>query len=691
VQFLNCCIKTFSAKIFTMNYFRPFLIIFYFFSAQFAVGQCPGQIEALLNIVPDNYGSETTWEFTGPGGAPLYASGGPYTDGVMTPINQSVCLDSNTLVTFTIYDGYGDGICCTYGNGSYSVTIDGSVVASGGQFLASESTVVSGTLMSYDASMIQLNTPYSKVSNLENATISGTIINVGSTTLGSIDLSYQVGNQAVVSETFSLSNIVTFDEFEYSFVTPWVPAAIGVQDIRVWIDDLNASNADMDNNNDTIVVAVDVYQAVVPPNVLDDYLLAPPVFSTIATAAQQIDKPMDLDFHPYRSNELWVINEEDVSGGGTTVTIYDAGLPAQSSVFKEDGNNWHFMSLPTGIAFGTNGNFASSPGVFDANHNNTEFTGPTLWSSDMSIYAQYAGPGTNGSHLDMLHESPHSMGIAHHKDNAYWVFDGFNTDIVLYDFKADHGPGMSYHGDAVIKRYEEVNVARDAIDPMIPSHLVLNKSNGWLYIADVGNDRVIRMNTASGNVGAPLVGLEQLAAYNQMVNVVQETVVDSGLIRPCGIDILDDRMILGDYQTGDIRFYDISVNPASYLGKISTGASGLTGLKIGPQGNIWFTNRLTEQVRKVVPSVATEVATLMQDIQFEIYPNPSKSNFTLDFSQKMVQAVVRITDAGGKLIYRTTIKGSDKLVLNGRNWSKGIYFVHVSTGEQTTNRKLIKY
>ncbi len=674
-----------------MNYFRSFLIIFYFFSAQFAVGQCPGQIEALLNIVPDNYGSETTWEFTGPGGAPVYASGGPYTDGVMTPINQSVCLDSNTLVTFTIYDGYGDGICCTYGNGSYSVTIDGSVVASGGQFLASESTVVSGTLMSYDASMIQLNTPYSKVSNLENTSISGTIINIGSTTLGSIDLSYQVGNQAVVSETFSLSNIVTFDEFEYSFVTPWVPATIGVQDIRVWIDDLNASNADMDNNNDTIVVAVDVYQAVVPPNVLDDYLLAPPVFSTIATAAQQIDKPMDLDFHPYRSNELWVINEEDVSGGGTTVTIYDAGLPAQSSVFKEDGNNWHFMSLPTGIAFGTNGNFASSPGVFDANHNNTEFTGPTLWSSDMSIYAQYAGPGTNGSHLDMLHESPHSMGIAHHKDNAYWVFDGFNTDIVLYDFKADHGPGMSYHGDAVIKRYEEVNVARDAIDPMIPSHLVLNKSNGWLYIADVGNDRVIRMNTASGNVGTSLVGLEQLAAYNQMVNVVQETVVDSGLIRPCGIDILDDRMILGDYQTGDIRFYDISVNPASYLGKISTGASGLTGLKIGPQGNIWFTNRLTEQVRKVVPSVATAVATLMQDIQFEIYPNPSKSNFTLDFSQKMMHAVVRITDAGGKLIYHTTIIGSDKLVLNGRNWSKGIYFVHVSSGEQTPNRKLIKY
>lgn len=661
-----------------------------FLSVQLAFGQCPGQIEASLTIVPDNYGSETTWEFTGPGGAPVYASGGPYTDGNTTPVNETACLDSNTLVTFTIYDGYGDGICCSYGNGSYSVSIDGNVVASGGQFLASESTVVSGSLMAYDASMLQLNTPYAKVSNLENATISGTIMNIGSTTLGSIDLSYQVGSQAVVSETFSLSNVVSFDEFEFSFATAWTPSTVGVQDVRVWIDNLNASNPDMNNSNDTIFVSVDVYQAFVSPNILDDYLLAPPVYSTIATSAQQIDKPMDLDFHPYRANELWVINEEDVPGGGTTVTIYDAGMPSQSSVFKEDGNNWHFMSLPTGIAFGTNGNFASSPGVFDANHNNTEFTGPTLWSSDMSIYAQYAGPGTNGSHLDMLHESPHSMGIAHHKDNAYWVFDGFNTDIVLYDFKADHGPGMSYHGDAVIKRYEEVNVSRDAVDPMIPSHLVLNKANGWLYIADVGNDRVIRMNTATGSVGSPLVGLEQLAAYHEMVNVVQETVIDTGLVRPCGIDILEDRMIVGDYQSGDIRFYDISINPAQYLGKISTGAAGLTGLKIGPQGNIWFTNRLTEEVRKVVPSVSTAWLSPSEAIQFELYPNPAKSSITVDFSGNNAAATLRVTDTAGKLIHLSEISNKQTLVLDCSNWSKGVYLVQLLSGNQTINRKLVK-
>merc|ERR1712157_584896 len=38
----------------------------------------------------------------------------------------------------TITDGYGDGICCNYGQGGYSVKVDDKEVASGGQFGSSE-------------------------------------------------------------------------------------------------------------------------------------------------------------------------------------------------------------------------------------------------------------------------------------------------------------------------------------------------------------------------------------------------------------------------------------------------------------------------------------------------------------------------------------------------------------------------
>merc|ERR1712060_237187 len=47
------------------------------------------------------------------------------------------CFDSGSY-TFTITDAYGDGICCTYGNGGYSVKVDDNEVVSGGNFDISE-------------------------------------------------------------------------------------------------------------------------------------------------------------------------------------------------------------------------------------------------------------------------------------------------------------------------------------------------------------------------------------------------------------------------------------------------------------------------------------------------------------------------------------------------------------------------
>merc|ERR1712060_1020080 len=47
------------------------------------------------------------------------------------------CFSSGSY-KFTITDAYGDGICCSYGNGGYSVKVDDKEVASGGQFGSSE-------------------------------------------------------------------------------------------------------------------------------------------------------------------------------------------------------------------------------------------------------------------------------------------------------------------------------------------------------------------------------------------------------------------------------------------------------------------------------------------------------------------------------------------------------------------------
>ncbi len=73
-----------------------------------------------LNITQDDYGSETTWEVATQGGSVLF-TGGPYTDGNDgVVISTDLCVGEGCYV-LTVNDGYGDGICCQYGNGDFEV------------------------------------------------------------------------------------------------------------------------------------------------------------------------------------------------------------------------------------------------------------------------------------------------------------------------------------------------------------------------------------------------------------------------------------------------------------------------------------------------------------------------------------------------------------------------------------------
>ena len=74
----------------------------------------------------------------------------------------------------------------------------------------------------------------------------------------------------------------------------------------------------------------------------------------------------------------------------------------------------------------------------------------------------------------MLHESPYSQGVAWEIDNVFWIFDGYNNDIVRYDFVDDHNPGNSYHGDAIVRRYSDESVAKDPAG-IVPSHMILDE------------------------------------------------------------------------------------------------------------------------------------------------------------------------------------------------------------------------
>lgn len=99
------------------------------------------QNSVTLNLLFDNYATETSWTVTDANGA-VVANGGGYSsimNGQNLPID--LCLPAGCY-NFNIYDSYGDGICCLYGNGNYTLldNTTGNTLVSGGAFTYAETT-----------------------------------------------------------------------------------------------------------------------------------------------------------------------------------------------------------------------------------------------------------------------------------------------------------------------------------------------------------------------------------------------------------------------------------------------------------------------------------------------------------------------------------------------------------------------
>ena len=91
-----------------------------------AFSQCaPGQDWVVVEIVPDMYPLETSWSLMDLNGNVLL-SGAANSD--------SVCIPDSLCFRFRIQDTYGDGICCGWGQGSYTVYLNGVMQVTGGQF-----------------------------------------------------------------------------------------------------------------------------------------------------------------------------------------------------------------------------------------------------------------------------------------------------------------------------------------------------------------------------------------------------------------------------------------------------------------------------------------------------------------------------------------------------------------------------
>lgn len=110
------------------------------FTFNFEVAPDYETVEVTLNLNTDDFANETSWELRDSTGNIVdSAPAGAYGD--FQSITETISLPLlDECYTFTIFDSFGDGICCAYGNGSYNLEDDnGAVIIAGGDFGSAES------------------------------------------------------------------------------------------------------------------------------------------------------------------------------------------------------------------------------------------------------------------------------------------------------------------------------------------------------------------------------------------------------------------------------------------------------------------------------------------------------------------------------------------------------------------------
>ena len=337
----------------------------------------------------------------------------------------------------------------------------------------------------------------------------------------------------------------------------------------------------------------------------------------IANSSDYLSNPTDLEFHPGRTSELWIANRATDS----ITIVHNTDLDNQTSETRLDVNRNHFLEEVSAISFGSYhpefdwqwGSAQESLNTYNGQGDPNYFMGPALWPSSLDHFAeenQNNEGGLLGSHIDMLHESPYGVGIAHDYDNVYWYNDGYYGELVRYDFMMDHDTGGHDHSDGKVHRYSEIQLNHLY---GTPSHMILDKDTDILYISDAGANRIIWVNTndstyQSEDIMNDSSRLEPLSEYTRISGVEWGVLVE-GVNTPSGIALYktpnssESQLFIS--LNGDSSIISYALNSdgknAEELGSINTSASSIMGIEIGPNGNLYYVDSDKNEVVKVEP------------------------------------------------------------------------------------------
>jgi hypothetical protein len=336
----------------------------------------------------------------------------------------------------------------------------------------------------------------------------------------------------------------------------------------------------------------------------------------VATAEDGLDAPQDLAFDPEHPGRLWVVNRGDDS----VTIVFDAGTEAQASEHRVDPFAEHFMDEVSSISFGAPGTFGTcqdSRNTYNGTEEPNDYMGPTLWSSDLEIFAKsnpaavdyltelHGTPTDLGSHIDMQHETPSCTGIAWEGDNVYWTVDGQAGSIDRVDFGVDHGAGYDDHSDGIILEYVtgEIGYLEG-----VPGHLQFDADSAILSIADPANGSIVQLDTTTGRRDQLFFPKDSGTWRYSMADAVLTELVgtSAGLTHPSGVARAGDVLFVTDNADGWIYAFDAVTGEEIDRLDSGRGAGTLRGLVAVSLDELWLVDAETDEVLRITPLAGSD-------------------------------------------------------------------------------------
>jgi sugar lactone lactonase YvrE len=217
-----------------------------------------------------------------------------------------------------------------------------------------------------------------------------------------------------------------------------------------------------------------------------------------------------------------------------------------------------------------------------------------------------------------------------------------------------------------------------------------NKGN--LFISDIGNYRIRKINTAG-----IITTIAGTGASGYSGDGGQAT--DAKLDAPGGI-VFDDagNLFLTDEWNNVIRKIDTTGVITTIVG---TGTAGYSGdgtaatsaelnfpidIAFDKQGNLYINDNGNNRIRKVtnVGQFAGIEQVKGNSMQLAVYPNPNNGSFSISSSISIDE--IKITDMLGQIMYEAKPQ-TEKTTLQLDN--SGVYFITITAGKEITTQKVI--